>query len=43
MVREKLNEEAMGYLQTFPGEMIFHTSNLHLLNMIGQGIFLHCS
>ena len=37
MVREKLNEEATRYLREFPGEMIFHTSNLHLLNMIGQG------
>ena len=35
--REKLNEEAIGYLQEFPGEMIFHTSTLHLLNMIGEG------
>ena len=33
----KLNEEATRYLQDFPGEMIFHTSNLHLLDIIGQG------
>ena len=36
-VKEKLNEEATRYLQDFPGEMTFHTSDLHLLDMIGQG------
>ena len=33
----KLNEEATRYLQDFPEEMIFHTSNLHMLDIIGQG------
>ena len=33
----KLNEEATRYLQDFPEEMIFHTSNLHMLDVIGQG------
>ena len=35
--KEKLNEEATRYLQEFPEEKIFHTSNLHLLEMVGQG------
>ena len=39
LVRTKgeLNEEATRYLQNFPEEMIFHTSNLHLLDSVGQG------
>ena len=47
--KEKLSEEATRYLQDFPGEMIFHTNNLHLLETIGQGkikcvtIYLHTS
>ena len=33
----ELNEEATRYLKNFPEEMIFHTSNLHLLDSVGQG------
>ena len=33
----ELNEEATEYLQDFPKSMIFHTSNLHLLDSVGQG------
>lgn len=35
--KEELNEEAARYLQDFPEEKIFHTSNLHLLDSVGQG------
>lgn len=33
----EMNEEVTTYLQEFPNEMIFHTSNLHLLYSVGQG------
>ena len=33
----EMNEEVTTYLQEFPNEMIFHTSNLHLLDSVGQG------
>ena len=36
-VKAELNEEATRYLQDFPEEMIFHTSNLHLFDSVGQG------
>jgi len=32
-----LNEEATRYLHDFPEEMIFHTSDLHMLECVGQG------
>ena len=35
--KNELNEEVTRYLQDFPEEMIFHTSNLHLLDSVGQG------
>ena len=34
---DELNKEATGHLQDFPEEMIFHMSNLHLLDSVGQG------
>ena len=36
--KDELNEEANRYLLEFPEEMIFHISNLHLLESVGQGI-----
>ena len=36
-VKAELNEEVTRHLQDFPEEMIFHTSNLHLLDSVGQG------
>ena len=35
--KTELNEEVTRYLQDFPEEMKFHTSNLHLLDSVGQG------
>ena len=35
--KDELNEEVTRYLQDFPEEMIFHTSNLHLLDSVGEG------
>ena len=32
-----MNEEITKYLKDFPEEMIFHTSNIHLLDSVGQG------
>ena len=32
-----LNEEATRYLHDFPEKMIFHTSDLHMLESVGQG------
>ena len=31
------DEEVTRYLQDFPEDMIFHMSNLHLLDSVGQG------
>ena len=46
--KAELNKEVASYLQDFPEEMLFHTSNLHLLDSVGQGnimfaAYLHCS
>ena len=35
--KAELSEEVTKYLHDFPEEMIFHTSNLHLLDSVGQG------
>ena len=41
--KDELNDEATRCLKEIPEEMLFHTSNLHLLDTVGQGskIFEH--